>query len=103
MNRLDIIKAVAKVVHNFGRADALDGEALKRLAKSILRIFPADEAAATALAPDLKLLAARPYGGVYVLEQLWAELGLDALLVRGSRAERAIFAMVANRALHPRA
>ena len=35
--------AVAKVVHNFGRADQLDGAKLKRLAKSILRVFSDDE------------------------------------------------------------
>ena len=93
--------AIAKVVHNFGRAEELDTDALKRLAKSILRVFPADEAAATTAAPDLKLLAARPYGGIFVLEQLWRELGLDALLGRGSKSERALFAMVANRALEP--
>lgn len=39
--------AVAKVVYNFGRADGLDGEKLKRLAKSILRLFPSEEALAS--------------------------------------------------------
>ena len=36
--------SVAKVIHNFGRADQLDGEKLRRLAKSILRVFSDDEA-----------------------------------------------------------
>ena len=38
--------AIAKVVYNFGRADQLDRAALQRLAKSILRVFPGEEAIA---------------------------------------------------------
>jgi transposase len=91
--------AVAKVVYNFGRADALDREKLKRLAQSILRVFPDEEA--LAVEPDVEVLDAWPYGGVYVLEQLWRELELDRELGRGSPFERALFAMTANRALQP--
>ena len=36
--------AVAKVVHNFGRADTLGREKLKRLAGSILGLFSGEEA-----------------------------------------------------------
>ncbi len=55
----------------------------------------------------LRLLGALPYGGVWVLEQLWRELGIDSVIkkvARGKSAaarERALFAMVANRALEP--
>lgn len=91
--------AVAKVVYNFGRADGLDGEKLKRLAKSILRLFSGEEALAAE--PDVEIVDAWPYGGVFVLEQLWRELEIDDVLGRAQPFERALFAMVANRALSP--
>jgi transposase len=91
--------AVAKVVYNFGRADELDAEKLKRLAKSILRLFSGEEALAAE--PDVRVLDSWPYGGVYVLEQLWRELEIDRVLGRGAPFERALFAMTANRALSP--
>jgi transposase len=90
--------AVAKVVYNFGRADGLDADKLKRLAKSIMRLFSGEEALAAE--PDVRVLDSWPYGGVYVLERLWDELEIDRVLGRG-RQERAIFAMTANRALQP--
>jgi len=91
--------AVAKVIYNFGRADGLDGEKLKRLAKSILRLFSGEEALAAQ--PDVQVIDAWPYGGIFALEQLWRELQIDEVLGRGGAFERALFAMVANRALQP--
>jgi transposase len=91
--------SVARVVYNFGRADTLDREQLKRLAKSILRVFSGEEALAAEA--DVRVLDAWPYGGVYVLEKLWRELDIDKVLGRGKPFERALFAMVANRALQP--
>ena len=91
--------AVAQVVYSFGRADQLDRAKLQRLAKSILRLF--DGEAGLAAEPDVQVLDAWPYGGVYVLEQLWRELELDRVLGRGKTFERAIFALTANRALQP--
>ncbi len=98
--------AVAKVVYNFGRAEQLDRPALKRLARSILRVFSGEEALAAE--PDVRVLDAWPYGGLYVLEALWAELELGQVIAerthrQGTRQpfERALFAMVANRALEP--
>lgn len=97
--------AVAKVIYSFGRAQDGEAEKLRRLARSILRVFP-DEASLTAQ-DDIRILDSRPYGGVYVLEALWREVGIpDVLrthLPRASREayERALFAMVANRALAP--
>jgi hypothetical protein len=38
--------AVAKVVYNFGRADQMDGVAMRRLASSILHVLPGEEMAA---------------------------------------------------------
>ena len=98
--------AVARVVYNFGRADQLDHAALRRLARSILRIVSAEDAVAAD--PDVRLLDAWPYGGVYVLDCLWRELGIDQVIAahaptRRDRQplERALFALVANRALQP--
>jgi len=98
--------AVAKVVYSFGRADQLDRDALRRLAASILRVC--DDAAVRAPAEDVVMRDAWPYGGVYVLEQVWRQLGVDKVLARCAKAsgtsqpfERALFAMVANRALDP--
>ena len=91
--------AVARVIYNFGRADELDGEKLKRLAKSILRIFSGE--AALAAEPDVRIIDAWPYGGVFVLEQLWRELEIHKMLGSRKPLERALFAMTANRALLP--
>jgi hypothetical protein len=52
--------AVAKVVYNFGRAEQLDRDGLKRLARSILRVFTDEEALAAE--PDVKIIGAWPYG-----------------------------------------
>jgi transposase len=98
--------AVAKVVHSFGRADRLDREALRRLAGSILRVFSGEEALAAR--PDVHILDSWPYGGAYVLETLWRELEIPRVIENQTRRqgtrqpfERALFAMVANRALAP--
>jgi Transposase DDE domain len=104
--------AVAKVVYNFGRADQLDEDQLRRLAASILRVV-SDEPAATgavvaAGGGDVRIRDSWPYGGIHVLEQLWKELDIAAVLKGCAKAratkqpfERALFAMVANRALSP--
>jgi hypothetical protein len=57
-------RAVAKIVYNFGRADELDPQALRRLSASILRVV--DETTGSRgdeVAPDLHLRDAWPYGG----------------------------------------
>ncbi len=98
--------AVAKVVYSFGRADQIDKEALQRLARSILRVFSGEEALAAE--PDVRIIESWPYGGLYALDALWHELEIpDAIkerAVAGGQVgllERALFAMVANRALKP--
>ena len=35
--------AVARIVYNFGRADGIDGDKLRRLARSILRVFAGED------------------------------------------------------------
>ncbi len=96
-----------RVVHTFGRAeDPAVVDQLRRLAKSILkRCAPEEIAAADG---QWRLLHAWPYGALYVLETLWRRLGIAQVIdeVVGLRrfdfpVERALFAMVANRACAP--
>jgi transposase len=101
--------AIAKVVYNFGRADELDGEKLRRLAGSILRAVGETGAeVGVAEVGDVRVRDAWPYGAVYVLQQVWGELGIDRVLREHAKSkrtaeafERALFTMVANRALAP--
>jgi hypothetical protein len=101
--------AIAKVVYNFGRAEQVDGERLRRLAGSILRVLGDEVTAVASSEPgDVLVRDSWPYGGVYVLEQLWQELGIGSVLREQAKSkrtadkfERALFAMVANRALSP--
>jgi len=103
--------AVARVVYNFGRADKLDVEQLRRLAQSILRVVDGDGVRVVddeGSLVDVRLRDSWPLGGVWVLEQLWKELSIDKTVMRPLRSkskarafERALFAMVANRALRP--
>lgn len=100
--------AVAKVIYSFGRADELDLDKLRRLARSILRVVEGMPLAPPAAGPPIKIRHTWPLGGVFVLEHLWKELGIDAEIKRlldGRRIkqpfERALFAMVANRTLCP--
>jgi hypothetical protein len=101
----------AHIIHNFGRADAEQREALLRLARSITRVCNGGlEAPAELAAPGekIELEWARPLGTVHVVRALWEELGIGEILRRherrrGRRAphELALFAMVANRLLEP--
>jgi hypothetical protein len=81
---------------------------LRRLAKSIWRVV--GDAEELQQQPEISVHDSWPLGGVWVLEQLWKELGIDKLLLAQrkehkkevvERFERALFAMVANRALSP--
>jgi hypothetical protein len=97
-----------RVLYNFGREDQLDRQAIVRLIGSLQRALEPDQALQTAAAPGLQFLESRPMGGAWALDGIWQELAIDRTLqglLRGrrldSRAERVIFAMVANRALEP--
>ncbi|HYX47756.1 MAG TPA: IS1634 family transposase [Sphingomicrobium sp.] len=97
-----------RVLYNFGREDQLDRQAIVRLIGSLQRALEPDQALQTAAAPGLRFLESRPMGGAWALDGIWQELAIDRTLqglLRGrrldSRAERVIFAMVANRALEP--
>ncbi|HTP26557.1 MAG TPA: IS1634 family transposase [Anaeromyxobacteraceae bacterium] len=97
-----------RIVYNFGRADdAAVRLKLEELARGILRRVVPEEL--TQGGPDWKLVDAWPYGDLYVLEQLWDQVGLSKLLPRLTKdetqselpVERACFAMVANRCCAP--
>jgi hypothetical protein len=97
-----------RVIYNFGREDQLDRDAIRRLIGSLARALEPDEVLATQAAPGLRFIESRPMGGAWALDGLWRELAVDRTLqglLRGrrldGRAERVIFAMVANRALEP--
>jgi hypothetical protein len=100
---------VAKVIHNFGRADLVDRAALARLVASISRFLDPDRAVAAAAAGEIEVLDSRRLGGAWVLDRLWERLEIGQAIrqvaagrrVDGTAAERMIFALAAQRALEP--
>ncbi|MBV8712276.1 MAG: IS1634 family transposase [Solirubrobacterales bacterium] len=99
--------SVAKVIHNFGRADQVDREGLARLVSSISR-FLTPEQAATAGGGEVDIVDSRRLGGAWTLQRIWDRLGIGAAIRRtaaGGRmdegVERVVFALVAQRALEP--
>jgi hypothetical protein len=112
-------KPVAKIIHNFGRADELDRDSLVRLCRSIARVCglevidPIGETRALLDTPvglpfDFKLHRTFDYGVPLVTEALWERLGIGKLLrsllkkdALRAPYERALLAMVANRLCEP--
>jgi hypothetical protein len=105
-------RSVPQVLYSFGREDALDRDAIRRLVASLSRLLDPAEALAATAEPGLVFLESRPLGGVHVLGALWQRLGIDAI-IRGagqggrgrprdtSASERVLFGLVASRALKP--
>ena len=106
-------RSVPRVLYSFGREDALEQAAIKRLVASLSKLLdPADALAATA-GSDLVFLESRPFGGAFVLDALWRRLGIDKVITgldhgprRGrpgdaAATERVLFGLAANRALAP--
>jgi hypothetical protein len=99
----------AKVIHNFGRADKVDHEALKRLVSSISRFLTPEQAATAAAGGEVEILDSRRLGGTWTLDAVWERLGIGAAIRRvaegrrldGESVERVLFALVAQRALEP--
>jgi hypothetical protein len=100
----------ARIVHNFGRADLVDRDALARLIKSISRFLDPAEALASTENGEVQILDSRPMGTAWVADRLWQRLGIGTQIAEaagrrrgpGRRVdpavvERVIFAMVANR------
>ena len=101
---------VAKVIHNFGRADQVDRAALSRLVASISRFLDPAQAVAAAAAGEVEVLDSRRMGGAWVLARLWERLRIGAAILRvaegrrldGEATERVVFALVAQRAVAAR-
>src|SRR6266480_551139 len=99
----------AKVIHNFGRADQVDREALRRLVASVRRFLEPAQAVAATAGSDVEIIDSRRFGGAFVLDQLWERLGIGPALRRAAAGrrldagvtERVLFALVANRCLEP--
>ncbi len=97
----------AKIIHNFGRADTIDKEALARLVRSISRFLdPSDAVAATSASDgEVQVLDSRPIGPAWVADRLWERLGIGRAIfqvaagrrLEAEAVERVIFSMVANR------
>lgn len=103
-------RSEVQVVHNFGRADQLDQEKLRRLAHSVMRVCNHGVTLPTGVDPTagIEIQWSKPVGGVHVLRGLWEELGIGPLLrklqadrTNAAPHETALFAMVANRLLRP--
>ena len=96
-----------RILHNCGRSDdPKAAERLRRLARSILKRCSPEELVADD--PSLRVVDTWPYGDVYVLEHLWRRAGMPELISESLdnrkfefSIERALFAMVANRACAP--
>jgi hypothetical protein len=96
-----------QVVYNFGREDNANRQALERLVASVTRFLDPD-AALAASAGGLEFTESRPLGGTWALDALWSRLGIGTEMrrllkgrKRDGKAERMLFALVANRALAP--
>ncbi len=111
-------KPVAKIIHNFGRADQLDRDELIRLCRSIARVCgiqisdPVSDAmdidSETGPFEDLSIKHTLSFGAPMVIETLWDRLGLKEVLNSIAKSkglkvpyERALLAMTANRLCEP--
>ena len=100
-------RSTVQVVYNFGREDTVSRQALERLAASVTR-FLDPGAALAAFADGLEFTESRPLGGTWALDAIWSRLGIGVEMrrllkgrKRDDKAERTLFALVANRALAP--
>jgi Transposase DDE domain len=103
-------RSEAQIVHNFGRADQVDREGLKRLVDSINRVLDQDDAVTRGAQeiPQIELDRVFELGIVLAARTLWEDLGIGAAIRRciaegGLTAphEAALFAMAANRLEQP--
>src|SRR5665648_516607 len=103
----------AKVIHNFGRADQVDRDALARLVSSISRVLGPEQQATLAAqasgAGEVEVLESRRMSGAWTLDRVWERLGIGTAVRTAAKGrkldadlvERVLFALVAQRALEP--
>jgi transposase len=99
------------VLMNLGRVDQVDVAGLRRLAESIKKHFGDGDGLGEAVevgAAPLEVVDARTAGSIWLLDQLWHRLDVDAAMRAAIDArrfttnmERVLFALVANRAVAP--
>ncbi len=82
--------SVAKVIHNFGRADTVDHDALARLVSSISRFLTPEQAAAAAQGVEVEVLDSRRMGGAWTLDRLWERLGIGTAIRRVATRRRLV-------------
>lgn len=94
-----------RILHSFGRTDQLDIEQIRRLVEQLSRYL---DPAASPAASGLEVTRTWTFGGTHLLDSLWRELRLDEFFFHALEArsfaqpvERALFALVAHRALAP--
>ena len=100
---------VAKVIHNFGRADKVDRDALTRLVRSISRVLDVTVEESGVPGGDVEIVDSRRLGGTFVLDRMWERVGISQAIrsaTAGRRidadvVERILFALVAQRCLEP--
>jgi hypothetical protein len=105
----DTGNSVARVIHNFGRAEQVDRAALARLVSSISRFLTPEQALTAAAGAEVEVLDSRRLGGAWTLDRVWERLGIGAAVRRvatsrrldAEAVERVLFALVAQRALEP--
>ena len=73
---------VARMVHNFGREDRLDREALVRLVRSIQRFLGGEEALRAGVPEGFEFVRAPESGGPHVVGALWSQLGIGKAIAR---------------------
>ena len=86
---------MARVIHNFGRKDKVDKEALRRLVSSISRVLDQPMADSSLRASDIEIVDSRRLGGAFVLDQIWERLGISSALI--SSASLALLRVTACR------
>jgi hypothetical protein len=103
-------RSEAQIVHNFGRADQVDREGLKRLVDSINRVLDQGNAVTRGAPeiPQIELDRVFELGVVLAARTLWEDLGIGAAMRRciaeaelTAPHEAALFAMAANRLEQP--
>jgi transposase len=111
--RKDKRRSETHIIYNFGRADHVDPEALRRLADSLLRVandaridLPARQFPPEVGIDDIEQVYG--YGVLYMARALWEELGIGSLLREKMQQDGcaaphdlALLAMTANRLARP--
>jgi len=94
-----------RILHSFGRTDQLDLQQIQRLVAQLSRYLGS---AAPAAASGLEVTRTWSFGGTHLLDSLWRELRLDQFFSNALEersfarpVERALFALIAHRALAP--